>query len=255
MPVYKKPKTNPTSRIKIRNASKDDTIITISQKKGKEVREKINLSLLKEVEAKKRELKEKNRKEAFITQTPAFGEVKELVGKAFVQKNEQVMNARKKVLLGLGFRGTKLTNILYLFRLRKAASILAKARGIAPVEVVEEFHSFTKKNKPLIVRLFSNNHGVINLFIEAFDGKTRNKSDPSLVLMLKNPANESLIAEITKAQLVINPKSTPSPKLVSFTNHFVFIAMQDAIGKIIQEEIGEKYGEFSRMINEERRRI
>lgn len=266
MGIYKKPKVNPNQGIKLRNPSKDRHIINISRNpKGKEVREKINLSLLREVQklkseqAKKKEIENLKKKQAgdYVLRNSPKGMVRELKGKSFLQKNEQLMNVRKRALLNLGFRGEKLSKILYLFRLKKAATILANSRGLAVKETIQEFNEFIKKNKSTLIKLFSGNKAAIKLFSETFENSLKYTDSEKLGEIINNPMNSSLVEEVQKAQIAIKPKIDAKvfSNLVPFYNYFTFFAMSDIIGRMIEIEIGEKNQSFNKIVGEERKRI
>lgn len=266
MGVYKKPVVNPNRGIKPRNPSSDKYILNITRnKKGKEIREKINLTLLQKVRDVKKEQaldKEieqlrKRQAEELILRSPPNGMVRELRGKAFLQKNEQLMNVRKKALLDLGFRGEKLSKILYLFRLRKSATILANSRGLAVKETIIEFSEFIRKNRNTLVKLFSGNKSAIKMFASTFENSLKYTDSEQLGKIINNPLNFSLVEEVKKAQIALKPDLDPKrfANLVPFNNYFTFFAMSDLIGRMIEAEIGEKYTSFRKIVGEERKKI
>jgi len=266
MGIYKKPKINPNIRLRPRNPSSDKYILNITRnKQGREVREKINLTLLQKVRKIKKEQaldKEienlrKRQAEEFILRSAPNGMVRQLRGKGFLQKNERLMNVRKKALLDLGFRGEKLSKILYLFRLRKAATILANARGLATKETIIEFSEFIKKNKPKLIKLFSGNKSAIKMFASTFENSLKYVDSEQLGKIINNPLNSSLVEEVQKAQIALKPDLDPKrfSRLVPFNNYFTFFAMSDLVGRMIENEIGEKYESFKKIVGKERKRI
>lgn len=266
MGIYKKPAINPNLGVKPRKPSSDKYILNITRtKKGKEVREKINLTLLHEIrkikkeQATEKEIEnlKKRQAEEFILHTTPKGMVRELRRKGFLQKNEQLMLVRKKALLGLGFRGEKLSKILYLFRLRKSASILANSRGLATKETILAFSEFIKKNKSSLVNLFSGNKSAIKMFETTFANSLKHVDVEQLGKMINDPQNSSLIEEVQKAQIALKPDFNPKAftNFVPFNNYFTFFIMGDIIGRMIEAEVGEKYDSFYRIVGEERKRI
>lgn len=266
MGIYKKPKINPNIRLRPRNPSSDKYILNITRnKQGREVREKINLTLLQKVRKIKKEQaldKEienlrKRQAEEFILRSAPNGMVRQLRGKGFLQKNERLMNVRKKALLDLGFRGEKLSKILYLFRLRKAATILANSRGLATKETILEFSEFIRKNRTTLVKLFSGNKSAIKMFASTFENSLKYTDSEQLGKIINNPLNSSLVEEVKKAQIALKPDLDPKrfASLVPFNNYFTFFAMSDLIGRMIEAEIGEKYTSFRKIVGKERKRI
>lgn len=242
----------------LRNTQKDRVELARGDIKGKKYIEKINQTLMKEAVEQRRKDPKSNYnsknprivaflKKRYFTTVPVEDGYKRLSAKAFAQKNEQLMALRKRTLAKMGVTGAKAEKILYLFRLRKAASIIGNTRGFVTLDVAKKFHDFIKANKAQVTRNFGNEASAADFFLRSFKASIENQTVDHEII--NNPLNEMFVEEVVKAEYAIRPEIKASSRVVS-CNHFPYMAMYEILDKMIREELGEKYSTFSSTVRE-----
>ena len=215
--------------------------------------EKALADLAKKQQAEIAKMTDAEKKERYFV-TPAGAQprnyVASLQGKAFAQKNEQLMQMRQRVLTEFGFEGEQLQNILRYFRVRKAANILAHTRYASEVAAKELLRFLrVEKNK------FAADKDQMTLFdfhIPNLEGQIKSAPVPSS--FYDNPLNEVAIGEIENANLALRPTEIPGTRII-FGNPVTFIFAFNKAEQAIKRELGDKHPEFFERIRAERKKI
>ena len=192
-------------------------------------------------------------------------------GRAFAQKNEQLMAKRQQVLKEFGVVGKKAEKVLRLYRIRKAASELSECRGFITTEAAVALLEFLRENKGTYERFSKSNaaeefrqglprtepHIIEKIYdgsVGALDHALR-AEDPVLAKVLANPANEALFSMAQRADFALDPNGPLEPRFTR-GNYFLMTQLPFALSDwMIKEELGDRYSQFSKRIHEERKKI